>query len=189
MAQSWSFLYAEEDWKTPESVSHGSVLLEMLDAVSIITSTHNATDALLPSLTTHRWSWVLAAGFLLTTFSFLSRYPLREFTKVSVAKCVSLASALATTLPYCLCPYLKHVWQSCFCLSFNNSVAAIHRAVEAGQGVSRILFSQQQATQINGSVLLSIWQFAYFSFTQRSPHQLISTRQAEESRSLGKCHF
>lgn len=41
-------------------------------------------------------------------------------------------------------------------LSFNNTVAGIHRAVEAGLSVSPILFPRQQPRPINGSVLLRI---------------------------------
>lgn len=53
MAQSWSFLCAEEDCSSPDGVSQGSPLLDMLDAISVITSTHDAVDGLSPSLTTH----------------------------------------------------------------------------------------------------------------------------------------
>lgn len=74
-------------------------------------------------------------------------------------------------------------------LLVNNNVTCIRGAAGDVRDVSPLLFPEQRARLINGSVLLSVWRFAYFPLAQRAPHQLISTWQPQKSRSLGKCHF
>lgn len=80
-------------------------------------------------------------------------------------------------------------WPSSLSL-VNNNVACIHAAAAGDMlDVSPLLFPEQRARLIIGSVLLSVWRFAYFPLAQRAPHQLISTWQPQKSKSLGKCHF
>lgn len=81
---------------------------------------------------------------------------------------------------HCLCPY--HIWQDCPpppspTLLVNTSMTCIHGAAGTMQDASPLLFPEQWAGLINSSDLLNVWQFAYFLFPPRAPHQLVSTWQ------------